>query len=340
MRLLFERRITSFAAAAAVLLLFSSGSQPAETEKPPVPQNVFKISANLVVVDVQVVDKKTLKAVGGLTGSDFAVYEGGVRQEITHFSRDTMPLSIVFLFDITATVRPVLRQLAEGAGQALRHLRPEDEVAVMAFTKTARVVEDFTFNTQKIANAIGRASRLLSLNSERALMNEAVYQAAVQSRKSHNAPGRRVIIVLNDALVANFPRGHVHSERQAFGELFESDSMVCGLVAQSSLSKLMAVLYVNNPMFLPAIKALHPGSLRNYAQRTGGEVILATESGISEKLADLLDHLRARYSLGYSPSNVARDGKFRSIKVKLSPEQQARWQMNLVIRAKEGYYAR
>jgi VWFA-related protein len=328
------------AAPAVLLLLFNPASRPGTAEQGGTPQNVFRVGTDLVVVDVQVIDKKTLESIEGLTASDFEVYEDGVRQEITHFSRDTLPLSIVFLFDITATVRPVLRILADGAGQALQRLRPADEAAVMAFTETARLVEDFTLDRQKIADAIGRASRLNSLNSERAYLNEAVYQAAAQLRKSDNPFGRRVVIVLNDALVANLPRGNIHSEKEAFEELFESDSMVCGLVAQSSLSKLMTVLYVDNPMFLPMIKALHPGSLQNYAERTGGEVIRATESHVSERMADLLEHLRARYSLGYSPTNTARDGRFRSIKVKLSPEKQAQSGKKLAVRAKEGYYAR
>jgi VWFA-related protein len=340
MQRLLKPGIPVLAAIALVLLQLNSPSSTALAEKRGSPQNVFKVRADLVVVDVQVIDKKTLEFVDGLTPLDFTVYEDGIRQEITHFSRDALPLSVVFLFDLTATVQPVLRLLADGAGQALQHLRPADEVAVMAITETARVVEDFTPDTRQITDAIGRASRLKSLKSEGAFLNEAVYQAAAQLRKSHNQLSRRIIIVLNDSLVADLPRGNVHSEKQAFEELFESDSMVCGLVAQSSWSKIIAVLYANNPMFLPAIKAKRPGSLQNYAERTGGEVIHAADSRVGERLGDLIEHLRARYSLGYSPSNAARDGRFRSIKVKLSPVKQTQLGKQFVVRAKEGYYAR
>lgn len=60
------------------------------------------------------------------------MYEDGVLQKVTHFSRDQIPLSIVLAFDLTQTVQPVLRPLAIGADAALRHLKDEDEIAVIA----------------------------------------------------------------------------------------------------------------------------------------------------------------------------------------------------------------
>jgi len=47
--------------------------------------------------------------------ADFRLYENGVLQRISYFSQDELPLSVVFLFDLTDSVRPVLKPLAEGA---------------------------------------------------------------------------------------------------------------------------------------------------------------------------------------------------------------------------------
>src|SRR5690349_13204294 len=104
----------------------------------------FKATTELVVIDALVESKKNGLPVGGLQRTDFEVYEDKVRQEITQFSRDATPLSIVFLFDMTESVRPVLKPLARGAVGALEHLKPEDEVAVMLYAARADVTQSFT----------------------------------------------------------------------------------------------------------------------------------------------------------------------------------------------------
>src|SRR5436190_7764886 len=58
------------------------------------PAEVLKVDVDLVTVDALVLQKKTARIVGGLKQEDFAIYEDGAKQEITHFSQDTLPLSV------------------------------------------------------------------------------------------------------------------------------------------------------------------------------------------------------------------------------------------------------
>jgi len=102
---------------------FSQNASSVQTEP------VFKVNVNLVVVDAQVLNKKTHQAVPSLQPEDFLLYENGVQQPISSLSQDRIPLSIVFLFDLTDSVRPVLESLSQGALQALQHLKPEDQAA-------------------------------------------------------------------------------------------------------------------------------------------------------------------------------------------------------------------
>src|SRR5258708_7362814 len=124
------------------------------------PETVFKLNVNLVVVDAQVLHKKTGGSVESLTPADFRLYENGVLQRISYFSQDELPLSVVFLFDLTDSVRPVLKPLAEGAYKALTHLKPEDEAAVMVYFAHAQLLEEFTTDHSLIVRAIDRASRM------------------------------------------------------------------------------------------------------------------------------------------------------------------------------------
>ena len=80
-------------------------------------------------------------------------------------------------------------------------------------------------------------------------------------------------------------------------------------------------------------------SIDLFVSQTGGEVIKAEKSGVSAHLALLIDHLRTRYSLGFSPKRELRDGRFRQIKLGLTPEAQQRLG-EVVIRTRQGYYAR
>ena len=54
-----------------------------------------QIDVDLVKVDALVLQKNTARIVGGLNKEDFLLYEDGIKQEITHFSQDQLPLSVV-----------------------------------------------------------------------------------------------------------------------------------------------------------------------------------------------------------------------------------------------------
>src|ERR1041385_7268743 len=86
----------------------SQTSLPAQTQalsQTPVDNSgVYRVNARLVTVDAQVLEKKNGHTVTGLTPEDFQVYEDKVPQQISSFSQDELPLSVVLLFDLTDSV--------------------------------------------------------------------------------------------------------------------------------------------------------------------------------------------------------------------------------------------
>jgi VWFA-related protein len=121
-------------------------------------EGVYRVNVRMVTVDAQVLDKKSGHAIPALKADDFQVYEDKVPQRISMFSQDELPISVVLLFDLTDSVRPVLKPLADGALQALQHLKPEDEVAVMTYSSTAQLIQDFTTDRALATAAIKKAS--------------------------------------------------------------------------------------------------------------------------------------------------------------------------------------
>lgn len=333
-------------AAWIVLLLHGFAILPvlgAQTVEPQTP--VYRVDVHVVQVDTQVLNKKTRHSVPALKKDDFEIYEDNARQQVSSFSQDTLPLSVVLLFDLTDSVRPVLKSLAEGALEALHHLKPEDEVAVMVYAASAQVLQESTTDRGLAVAAIEKASHMES--GEAAFFNEGIFRAADQLAKSKNAYSRRVIIWLTDD-VPNIPsedsvplryrtslKGAMpHSKAEATQYLLQTNTVVCSLLKQSDLS-------VNEESGLrakPAEIMLHPpGEVYKYASVSGGQVIEFKKKELSEKLALLIDDLRLRYTLGYHPSRQKPKGKYCAIKVKLTPE--ARKALGtVVLEARQGYY--
>jgi VWFA-related protein len=297
---------------------------------------VFRATSELVLVDVQVLHVKTGAPAGSLQAKDLHVSEEGVAQQITHFSRDEFTLSVVLLFDLTDSVRGVLKHLAEGARSALARFKPEDEVAVMVYSGGATLVEGFTTDRNRTLQAIGRAADMMS--DEPAHFNEAVYQAAMQLRQANNAANRRVIIWLTDN-IPNVPyrqmKWPVHTEIEARHALHED-----GVVAAPILMK-SAVWAVFEPFITTSEsryrKDYPPGDAKKYAEVTGGQAVGLRGKKPEERLGQLIDELRARYTVGYRPSEPQPAGTFRKVRVELAPGGALRPKEWTVL-AREGYY--
>jgi hypothetical protein len=76
-----------------------SQTRPTPTPSPEPSADVVKVDVDLVKIDALVLQKNTARIVGGLNKEDFLLYEDGIKQEITHFSQDQLPLSVVVAID-------------------------------------------------------------------------------------------------------------------------------------------------------------------------------------------------------------------------------------------------
>ncbi len=329
-----------------VAAVFSCVCACSQTEQATPPDQVFKVNVSLVVIDAQVLNKKTRQPVPSLGLEDFILFENGAKQQITSLSQDELPLSVVFLFDLTDSVRPVLESLAGGALQALQHLKPEDEAAVMVYAASAKTLQDFTTDRELLVKAIRKASRMES--NEAAFFNEGMFQAATQAGKA-TRHGRRVIIWLTDN-VPNIPSDEVrrqygrsvpeeslHTETEALGTLFKTGAVVFTLLQRSEISEREFMVNFHEPLMMLYRRQYPPGDVYKYTQQTGGEVLESYSSKkVAAKMAELIDHIRTRYALGYHPTGDSQNRRFHEIRLEVSPEVQFR-EGNVVVEAKRGY---
>jgi Ca-activated chloride channel homolog len=297
------------------------------------PDQTLKLSTDLVTLDAQVLHKKTGRAVGNLAKEDFLLFEDGVKQEITHFSQDRLPLSVLLLLDTSGSVWDFMTDVRDRTVEALRQLKDTDEVAVMGTASRTAVIQDFTLDRELIADKIAAIEKK-ALGSDGILLHEALYQAALHLQKAAKPASRRVIIVVTDN-ISTQKIGQGHSEKAALNELFEASGVVCGL----NISNLNATVLKLDPFYYAVKGLLFRGDIKTYAEKTGGIVIKSKKDNVESNLAELIAHLRTRYAIGYVSSNSDRDGKFRKIKLSLSAEVEKR-EGKMDVLARKGYYAK
>src|SRR5438045_1291031 len=122
--------------------LWAIRSQSSQTEKPNQSPEI-KLGVDLVVLDALVVQQRTSRIVGDLKKDDFALFEDGIKQQISHFSQDRLPLSVILIVDRAGCLDPFTREMHRATVRALSKLKPEDEVALMAFAKDVQLVQGF-----------------------------------------------------------------------------------------------------------------------------------------------------------------------------------------------------
>jgi Ca-activated chloride channel family protein len=314
-----------------LLLLTITSSETAAQEKQT--DEVVKVNTDLVVFDAQIIDKDTKWVIGDLNKDDFEVFENGVKQQISYFSRDSIPLSIMLLLDVSGSVRPILHQIRDGALNALQKLKPDDQVAVMAFATTRELVQGFTKDRALVSKKIEAATAtnrlgngtLLGPALDDAAIRMQLDEAAARLEKRPTQNSRRIIIIITDN-IANTER---NEQKQILEELFDNGTVVYGLIVRAALGT------VFNILSLGKIKGVD-----EFVKQTGGEILDASKNEVDAKLAVVISRLRARYAIGFQPTNTAVDEKFRTVEIKIKTSVAKKRKENPVVLTKRGYYFR
>ena len=285
--------------------------------------------------DLVLVDALALDANGSpppmLDAGDFALTEDGSPQTILFCSRDELPLSIVMLFDLTDSVQSQLKSLSAQALEFLSHLRPEDEVAVMTFSSGTKLLQPFTRDHAAIAAAVKEAAHAHS--KEATLIDEVVYEAAQQARQSTIPNSRRVLLFFTDGtadpptpLARKISPGApktLHTRAEAQHDLLLNGITVSAVIERSALTSASLVEQNVNPvdtLFSFAVGyRIHGKDFQHYADLTGGPYLRGNGKDSAQRMMQILDELRNRYTLGYRPHSSCAVGERCRITLGFSP---------------------
>ncbi len=307
----------------AVLIFFLAAQNPdsqKKTDKPKQEQSVqespgtekISVISNLVNVLFTVYDKKN-RMVVDLTKEDLRVLEDDKPQSIQFFSRESdLPLRIGILIDTSNSVRERLHFEQEAAIDFLNDtMRPGKDLAfVVGFDVEPQLIQDYTDDTDKLSEAV----RNLRAGGGTGLF-DAIYFSSKQKMLYFPPPEpylRRVMVVISDGL--DNQSEHTREEALAMAQHAE--------VVIYSISTNRSGLAIKGDKVLTRL-----------AHETGGRAFFPfSATDLAANFQEIGRELRSQYSLGYRPTNSARDGTFRNISV-IAREKDYR------IRAKTGYFA-
>lgn len=262
-------------AAAGALLQFAQARQSNQDEP-------IRLRGELVVLDAQVLHKKTALAVDKLVRDDFILYEDGVKQHISHFSQDKLPLSVVILMDVSGSVWPdrkSFERLMRGAFEAMKLLKQEDEVALMQFAAKATLLQPFTRDRDLVARALARLDGRGQIGTR---VDSGILGAADYIRLASNSDSRRVIIAITDDVTEPDElttkvdaASYSYVERQALHDLYESGDVLCAILYKSDHTG------IDNPHW-------KKGIAKHFAEATGGISIQTSQEDIPAKLYEMI----------------------------------------------------
>jgi VWFA-related protein len=157
---------------------------------------VFRSDTTLVRVDVQVLDRDN-RPVTGLEREAFLFREQGQQRAIKNFVREEMPIDLLFLIDVSGSMRPHVERMAEAAHRSLPSLRSEDRVAVMVFDRSSRVRMPFRGGPNEAQREFDNLLRMESFNGGTDI-TRALFDAAQYMKRQGRKEARRAIVLLTD----------------------------------------------------------------------------------------------------------------------------------------------
>jgi Ca-activated chloride channel family protein len=263
----------------------------------------IRVESSFVLVEATVKDKSG-KIIDGLTADDFSVNDDGFPQTVAYFSRDELPLAVALVVDVSESIVPYFDQLTDSMATVLPKLKPEDQVALFTFSNIVEKRADLTADKSAIAERLGGLTVGGSTN-----LNDAIYEAA--RYLAERAPAmRRVIILISD----NIPSQEgEYSPKEVENEILKADAALYSLKIPGENSAGVQ-LYIEQAQ----------GRLVNVAKlapHTGGEVIdVSKERPLAPAFATIIQRLKARYTLGYTPvGHALQDGRYHRVEAVLIP---------------------
>ena len=273
----------------------------------------FRAGIDIVSLNVTVTDGGS-RYVTDLDQPDFTIFEDGIKQDVTFFSKRQQPIALSLLLDSSASMEDKLPTLQTAARNFVKRLKSNDIAQVIDFDSRVEVRQGFTGNQNELLAAVDQTAAGGSTS-----LHNAIYIALKELKKvravSEEDVRRQALVVFSD--------GEDTSSLVSFEEVLD--------LAKRSETSIYAIalrgLDTQTKGFREAEYVM-----KTLAQETGGRSFFpARIDDLAGVYSQIADELASQYTIGYTSKNPRRDGAWRRIIVQVT-------RPNLTPRAKRGYY--
>ena len=300
---------------------------------------VVKINSSEVLLPVTVRDPSG-QLVSDLSRKDFRVFEDGREQPLSDLSLRQAPVDVALLVDSSSSVAESFEDFRRAVGEFSGCLAADDRFSLVKFDDRVELLLDWSKSRLQLRRALTRLTTGVFTRFNDALL----LSAREQFRKDQR---RHALVVLSDGIDSG--RGAATTEA-ALRALLESQVAVY-VISNTQIERARKQAELDNMLAGPdssvRFNSLRIGDLReglrvleaserNLEQLTGatGGRLYKPQSfdALDQVYGEIADELRHQYALYYTPTNPARDGRFRRISVEVPGRQ-------LQVSTRIGYYA-
>ena len=287
---------------------------PSPSTSPERQRPSFRSGIDIVSLNVTVTDASN-HYVTDIGENEFSIFEDGVKQNVTFFSRRQQPIALSLLLDSSASMEQHIGTLQVAATNFIKKLKPNDIAQVIDFDSRVEIRQGFTGNQADLQAAIEQTNAGGSTS-----LHNAIYIALKELRKvkavSEEDVRRQALIVFSD--------GEDTSSLVSFEEVLD--------LAKRSETAIYAIALRGNDVQAKGFREAE-FVMRTLAQETGGRAFFpARIDDLAGVYAQIADELASQYTIGYTSANQRRDGGWRRLVVQVA-------RANITPRTKKGYYA-
>jgi VWFA-related protein len=280
-----------------------------KTKEPSGDNPTFRSTATTVTVDVSVLDDHN-HFIPRIPQSNFRILEDGVPQEISQFGQGEAPMTICMLIEFSGRFQQYWsygwQETLQASYGFLETLKPDDAVAVVAYDLRDTILSDFSADKRRAEEAMSRL-RIPGFSESN------VFDALTDMTSRMEAiEGRKAVLLIGTGLDTfskiTFDKARKSLQESGVPIYTISTLQIARMQAEARGANSMAMMD-----FLQA-----DNEMRTFSKETGGLSFFPRFGGeYPEIFRQIENSLRDQYSIAYHPTNVAKDGKFRRIKVEL-----------------------
>jgi len=304
---------------------------------------VFHSDVSLARVDAQVVDSSN-RPIIHLHAGDFVVRANGTVVPIQSFAADNMPIDVLFLLDVSGSMRPHVQRIADASGEALNQLNASDRMAIMVFDSYTRVRLPFNSSKQEVQRGFDRLLREERFNGGTDITRAMLDAADYISQHGRRDARRAIVILTDDQTNAQFdvdPEGVGRA-------LARADAVMCAIIAPDAMPSggrrggygrggpwgggpglggpLGGIIFGrrggNGYPGGGGGEANRPAQTSEIARDSGGDSMSVNDASALE---DTLERLRQRYTLYFNLPEGMRAGDEDNVQVDLAADARRRF---------------